>query len=246
MKNKVVMVVMFLIAYLGFLIATLPATVVLKHVSLPKSLNNSVKLAGVSGSVWHTRIEQVIYQGTRIEKVDTRLNAWSLLSLTPTLAITFGDAFSTGPEGQLDLALSSDTAAISNLSLLVNANDIAQQLPLPLPMTAKGSVALNIATGVFDLNKANQCITTQGKATWSKAGVIALEQDVKLGALNADIGCDKGELTLAISPNNDLGLTFTAYVHKGGKVSGKGYLKPGANFPAPLVTNNAKMIHFSN
>ena len=234
MRNKIAMGIIFVIAYIVFLIATLPTTFVLKHVTLPKNVTNSVYLSGVSGSVWHTRINQVKINGAPIDKVEARVSFWSLLSLTPKLSITFGDSFKAGPEGKFDLALSSDKATLTNLNLLVSANDVAQQLPLPLPMLAQGDVELTVSSAEIDLTKNNQCITATGNGAWSKAGITALDKTVPLGQLNADISCAKGVLTLVMSPKNDLGLTFTAAVGQNGKASGNGYLKPGPKFPAAL------------
>ena len=230
MKNKIALGVIFLMTYLGFLIATLPATVVLGQITLPKSIS----LSGVTGSIWHTQIAQVAMDKTRLEKVDASLSFWSLFSLSPAVSITFGDAMLAGPEGQLELAMSAEKATISNLTVLVKANEVAQQLTLPLPVSARGDIELSLAMAEIDLTKNNQCISAQGVTVWSKAGIIALEQNIPLGQLSADIGCESGALALTISPKNDLGLTFKALVGKGGSISGNGHLKPGANFPKAL------------
>ena len=230
MKNKIALGVIFLMTYLGFLIATLPATVVLGQITLPKSIS----LSGVTGSIWHTQIAQVAMDKTRLEKVDASLSFWSLFSLSPAVSITFGDAMLAGPEGQLELAMSAEKATISNLTVLVKANEVAQQLTLPLPVSARGDVELSLAMAEIDLAKNNQCISAQGVTVWSKAGIIALEQNIPLGQLSADIGCENGALALTISPKNDLGLTFKALVGKSGSISGNGHLKPGAKFPKAL------------
>ena len=230
MKKKFAIGGVFLLTYIGFLIATLPTTLVLNQVSLPKN----VQLSGVSGSIWDTSIAQVSIEGNNVQQVKSRLSFLSLLTLTPKLDITFGDELIAGPEGELALTLSQDKAKIDNLTLLLKANNIAQQLDLPLPMTARGDVELTLKTAEIDLTKNNRCIAANGTVTWSKAGIVALEQSVKLGKLNADIGCENGVLAVVISPKNDLGLTFTAYVQPGGKMSGNGFLKPGAKFPKAL------------
>ena len=230
MKKKFAIGGVFLLTYIVFLIATLPTTLVLNQVSLPKN----IQLSGVSGSIWDTSIAQANIEGNNVQQVNARLSFLSLLTLTPKLDITFGDELIAGPEGELVLTLSQDKAKIDNLKLLLKANNIAQQLDLPLPMTARGDVELTLLTAEIDLTKNNQCIIANGTVTWSKAGINALEQNVKLGKLNADIGCENGALAVVISPKNDLGLTFTAYVQPKGKMSGNGYLKPGAKFPKAL------------
>lgn len=234
MKNKFAIGGIFFITYLVFLIATLPTTFVLNYISLPKSVKNTVQFSGVSGSIWQTDIRQMAINGIHIDNVHADLNFWSLFSLTPKLSVTFGDAFSSGPEGKAEILLSQDKATINEMSLLIKANDVAQQLTLPLPMSARGDVELNIAKAEVDLSKNNQCIFVKGDINWSKAGVTAFDKSIILGQLNADLSCENGALAVVISPNNDLGLTFNAYVRQGGKISGNGFLKPGAKFPTAL------------
>lgn len=233
MKNKFAMGGIFIITYLVFLIATLPTAFVLTQVSLPNNIKRSVQFSGVTGSIWQTDIAQMAINGTVIEKVHADLSFWSLFSLTPKLTVTFGDSFSAGPEGKASLLLSQSKATINDMALLIKANKIAQQLKLPLPMSAQGDVELTVTNADIDLRK-NQCTLVKGDITWSKAGVEAFDKNIKLGQLNADIGCEDGALAVVISPDNDLGLTFNAYVRQGGKISGNGFLKPGAKFPAAL------------
>jgi general secretion pathway protein N len=230
MKKKFTIASIFILLYIGFLIATLPTSLVLNQLSLPKNIT----IFGVSGSIWNTDIAQVTIEQNPIQKVNAKLSFWSLFTLAPKVAITFGDSFTVGPEGELKLVLSTDKAIVNDLTVLMKANDIAQQINLPIPMTAKGDVELIVVNAELDLSNNNQCIAITGNASWSTAGVVALEQNVKLGNLTADISCDKGTLAVVISPKNDLGLTFTAYLSPKGKLSGNGYLKPGAKFPQEL------------
>jgi len=230
MKKKFVVGLVFLMAYFVFLIATLPATVLFNQVSLPKNLS----LSGISGSVWKTKVEQVAVGETVIKQVETELGFLSLLSLAPTLPVTFGDPLLSGPEGELDITFSKGVIEIDNLRLLLKANDIAQQLTLPLPVTAKGDVEINLSHAAINIEDSNKCIAADGMVTWSKAGVLALEESISLGRFNAKIGCEDGVLALLLSPENNLGLTFSAYVRQGGGVSGNGFLKPGNDFPKAL------------
>jgi general secretion pathway protein N len=233
MKNKFVIIVIFLITYVGFLIATLPATLLLSQF-LPTSINKNIHVSGVTGSIWNTKIEQVNIEEISIQKVKVKFNFWSLFILTPKLYISFGDSFIAGPEGEFTLVLSSEKAKINDLNVYLKANEIAQQLTLPLPMSAQGDVELTLQHVEIDLTKNNQCIVAKGTANWLKAGVVALEQNIKLGNFKADIGCENGALALILSPKNDLGLTFNAYVRKDGNISGNGFLKPAAKFPQVL------------
>ncbi len=117
--------------------------------------------------------------------------------------------------------------------MLVSANEVAQQLTLPLPVSAQGNIELTINQARINI-QSKQCLKIKGEVSWSKAGVVALEQNIKLGRLNADISCEDDALVLIISPKNNLGLTFSAFVRKGGRISGQGYLKPANKFPKAL------------
>jgi general secretion pathway protein N len=101
---------------------------------------------------------------------------------------------------------------------------------LPIPLIAGGNV--NIKVTEFTLGKPI-CQRAIGNITWHKAGVTAFDQRIALGSIAAGISCQQGALALAIDPNNNLGLTFTAYVRSRG-VSGSGFLKPGEKFPSTL------------
>jgi general secretion pathway protein N len=230
MKKKFAIGVVFLMTYLAFLVATLPAIVLLNQISLPKNIS----LSGVSGSVWQTKIDQIVIGEVVVNNIQTELSFWSLFTLSPTLPITFGDSFLPGPEGELDITLSQEKVEIENLSVFLKANGIAQQLTLPLPVTAKGNVEITLHHAVIDIKDNNKCIAADGLVTWNKAGVIALEENIQLGSFNGKIACEDGALALLLSPNNALGLTFDAYVRQGGRISGNGFLKPGAKFPKVL------------
>ena len=235
MKKKFAIGFVFLMIYFGFLVATLPAIVLLNQISLPKNIS----LSGVTGSVWQTKVDQVVIGEVVVNNIQTKLSFWSLFTLSPTLPVTFGDSFLPGPEGELDIILSQEKVEIKNLSVFLKANEIAQQLPLPLPVTAKGNVEVTLNHAVIDIKDKNKCLAADGLVTWNKAGVIALEENVQLGSFDGNITCEDGAFALLLSPNNDLGLTFAAYVRQGGRVSGNGFLKPGDKFPKVLNSSLA-------
>lgn len=232
MKKKFAIAVVFLMAYLGFLVATLPAAVLLNQIALP----NNIVLSGVSNSIWQAKIEQVSVDKLVINNIQTKLSFWSLFSLTPTLSVTFGDALLAGPEGELDISLSQEKITLADLHLFIKANEIAQQFTLPVPVTAKGDVNITLSHAAININD-NKCIAAEGLVEWSKAGANALNENISLGSFNAEVACEEGTLALLLSPNNNLGLTLNAYVRQGGRISGNGWLKPDAKFPS--VLNNA-------
>ncbi|TPH15244.1 type II secretion system protein N [Litorilituus lipolyticus] len=221
---------LFLGLFLIFLVASMPATFVLGQVKLPKNIG----VSSVSGTVWNMDIEQAFIAETTLNKINARLSFWSLFTLTPSVDITFGDPLIAGPEGKLTAAVSHESLSLSNVEVFVKANAIAQQISLPLPLTAKGDVEVMLTEMLIDLGNNNACIEAQGNIDWQRAGVIALEQNIKLNKLSAVIGCENQAISVTVNPKNDLGLTFSAYIQGQGAISGQGHLKPGAKFPNEL------------
>ena len=232
MKKWFVYGAMFVGVYLGFVIANVPAHWVISKVKLPKEL----VIENITGSIWHSSITQVSYLQKNqtpysISNINVSLNISSLLRLNPSFDITFGDALIKGPEGSLTISGFTDSLTVDHLDILLAANDITQQLSLPMPVTAHNNIKINIPT--FIVGKP-LCQSLEGQISWQKASVSALDEKVQLGALKATLSCENGALTLTVDPKNDLGLSFTAYVRDNSKVSGNGFLKPADKFPEQL------------
>lgn len=218
---------LFLSLYLVFVVMLMPVSFVLSQVSMPKA----VKLYGVSGSVWHTKVAQLQYNDVLLDDLDIRLNLTSLFALDPKLSVTFGSAMSKGPEGEMQVSGLLNEIKIFDADILVSAAEIANKLTLPIPMSAHGMV--NVKLQEFVIGKP-VCNVTQGRVTWKSASVTALEEKVTLGDFAGDLTCEQGALALKIAPENNLGLSFTAYVRQNARISGNGYLTPGSNFPETL------------
>ena len=231
MKKWFAFTAIFLSSYLAFLVATLPLALVINTVELPKHIN----VGTVSGSIWQGEITQVTVNNNQIEQVKIQLSFWSLLSLSPKLQVTFGDAMLSGAEGRFTLTISSKELILNDVELFVAANDIAKQLSLPIPVTAQGSVELSFAELSLNIAGKLTCQSAQGQVSWLRSGVVALNNNIKLGNISADMHCEQGDLIAKVLPENNLGLSFTARLSLAQqRASGQGYLKPGAKFPAQL------------
>jgi len=218
---------MFFGIYLVFLIATLPATWLVTFVKLPPN----IQITELEGTVWKSNARQIGIAGTVINDVNSNFSLLSLLMFDPKVTLTFGGALVNGPEGELTASQLLNNIKISDVKISLPANNIAEKLSLPIPMEAHNFIDLSISE--FVMGKPI-CQQLSGSILWKKAAVTALSEKVKLGRLSADLTCEKGALALVISPKNDLGLTFTTYVHSQSKASGNGFLKPGDKFPATI------------
>ncbi|MFT5758251.1 MAG: general secretion pathway protein N [Alteromonadaceae bacterium] len=233
MKKWFIYGAMFVGVYLSFVIATIPAHWVIGQIKLPKGL----VIESINGSIWSSTITQLTYIAPNqrpytINNVNVSLNSLSVLLLNPSADVTFGYALAKGPEGSLTISGLTDSLTLKNVDILLAANDIAQQLTLPMPIEAHDYIKINVAS--FVVGKPI-CQSLEGLISWQKASVSALDEKVKLGALKASLSCEEGALALTIDPLNDMGLSFTAYVRQNSQVSGNGFLKPADKFPEQLT-----------
>jgi len=231
MKKWFAFSAIFLSSYIAFLLVNAPLVLMTNNIELPRN----IAVQGVSGSIWQGKIASVIINGNEIKQIKTNVSFWSLFSLSPSIEVTFGDAMLAGPEGKFTLKASTEQLALTEVEVFISANDIAKQLSLPVPVTAQGNVELFLESMVITTIDKLSCSQAKGDVTWLRAGAIALEENIKLGKLSAGISCADGNLLAMVNPNNDLGLSFDGVLAlPSQKVSGQGYLKPGAKFPAQL------------
>lgn len=231
MKKWFVFSAVFLSSYLVFLVASAPLLLLTNNVTLPKNL----QISGVSGTIWQGEIAKVTINNIDIKDLSSTLSFWSLIGFSPAIDVTFGDAISAGPEGKFTLTVSSDSLILSKASLLMAANQVASQLPLPIPVNAMGNVELNVAELSVNTDNGLTCRQASGRLTWLRSSVVALDNTVKLGNISAELSCEKDDLLAKINPNNNLGLSFTArLLLPSQRATGQGFIKPGSKFPEAL------------
>ena len=227
MKKKFAYTAIFFTAYCVFVLALMPASWLMAQIKLPKN----VAVSAIEGTVWHTRILQVMVDDVVINQVQSSLSLMSVLMLDPKLDITFGNALVNGPEGQLTISGLLSDMVVEDAEINLPANTVAKRLNLAIDIIAHEQLQLNIERFIIG---APICSELQGDLQWKNAAVTAFEEKVQLGGLSAKLTCDKGELIADIDPNNNLGLSYRAELKQGGRLAGNGYLTPAAKFPEQL------------
>lgn len=227
MKKNFAIVAIFLVLYSVFVIALMPASWLIGQIKLPKN----VAVAGIEGSIWQTKISQVMVDDTLLNQVHSSLSLFSVLMLDPKLNITFGNALVNGPEGQLSVSGLLAELTVEEAKINVPANMVTAKLNLPIDVVAHETLDINIVRFVAGSPICSELI---GDLQWRNAAVTALDEKVKLGKLSATLSCEQGELIAEVEPNNDLGLSYRAQIKKGGRFAGSGYLTPGTKFPEQL------------
>ncbi len=227
MKKWFVGGAIFVVVYALFVVARTPAQWVIKQAELP----NTITLNGINGTIWNANIDSVVVNEYVINAVETHVNLLSLFTLNPSVDITFGGALVNGPEGYATVGNLLSDIKVNNAKVSVLANDIAKELTLPIPLTAKKYI--DVTLNEFVMGKPI-CSQLDGKVNWDNASVNALDEKVNLGSLKADLSCDKGKGVITFDPKNNLGLTMVVNVQSTNRVYGSGYIQPGSKFPTAL------------
>jgi general secretion pathway protein N len=226
MKKWFAIGAIFISVYLAFVIVAIPANFIVSYVKLP----NNIALNGIKGTIWQMTVDEVVHPKITLDNVEVSLSIGSFFSLDPRVDLEFGDDFSVGPSGRLSVAGLLADMTISDASMAISADAIAQQLTLPLPLVASGDINIFIKTFIVGQPI---CQNIQGNITWKKPSLSAFNETVQLGNLAANLSCKEGALAITIDEKNDLGLSFVTYVRPK-KVSGNGHLQPAKNFPENL------------
>jgi len=227
MKKVVGTVVGFIAVYIVFLVVSAPASLLVQWSELPKQ----VSVGEVSGSVWSPKIARIDVQDVSVHQLDAKVSVLSLLTFSPSVSASFGGALVDGPSGNVELNVSGNTFSLTQSNIELPASLIAPYIQSPIPVDAFGMVNLTLA----ELDYQNgQCSVADGKVVWQRAAISALEQEIDLGDFNATLSCEEQRITLTILPDNDLGLSFKAQLTPQGRLTGTGFVKPGAKFPAQL------------
>ncbi len=140
MKRKIVIASLFLLAYLGFLLAQLPASLVVRHLPLPPNL---VRLEGVSGTLWSGQAARVQYASESLTQLRWDLDGWSLLRLAPEASVRFGERSGLNGQGILGW---NGAAFGRDITLNAPAPWVLERVPMrpPFPLTATGQLQLKI------------------------------------------------------------------------------------------------------
>lgn len=218
---------LFIVCYLIFVVSILPAHLVLDKITLPKG----VSLQGIKGSIWQTHVDKIHIDNVEIMNLQSKLSPLSLLTLSPQVEANFGDAMLPGPEGSLTITLDNQLLLIEDAKILFSASEISSQLKLGDAVTAKGTIDITIEH--FTTGQP-MCGDLLGEVHWPKARIVAFDESIQVKELKGKLSCDNGAIVLTIDENNDLGLSFNAYMRSAGKLTGDGFLTPGEKFPQNL------------
>ncbi|MFM4803930.1 GspN family type II secretion system protein ExeN [Aeromonas bivalvium] len=224
MKRKIWILVVFLLAWLGFLLISVPASLVARHLPLPPM----VKLEGVSGTLWQGEIARLQYASESLTRLRWDLDGWSLLRLAPEVAVRFGERSGLNGQGMIGW---NGAAFGRDLTLNAPAPWVLARLPLrpPFPLTAAGQLQLKV-----DQFAQGQpwCDSLYGNLFWygaeaqTPAGKLLLgDPEARLTCLDSTLKVDLKQGSEAVQVAGQLELKANRqYLFQG-------TLKPGPELP---------------
>lgn len=179
---------LFLLCYLLFLLATLPAVQVLPRLSWPAG----IQLHDISGTLWQGRIGQLNWQKRTLQNVHWEVLFSRLWLGMPTVRLSLQDP---------DMAIASATVGwrgkwqIDDLMLQAQVSVLQQQLPYPLPAEASGTLHLNIDQ--LSISE-QQCLALKGQAEWRQAALQTPAGELLLNTPQAELGCRNNDLEITV------------------------------------------------
>ena len=184
--------------YLFFLIAYLPASIVLSNITLP----NNVILTSVSGSVWSGRIERI-----NVASIDVGTVKWTLSPLSLMIGELSADVSVVNNKQYLNTEINLSASGKMQLEETRFSIDLSSLAPLTygMPFSYSGTVA-----GYFPISffQKNNFIGLNGKLSLTSLKMIAPQEQYfgdfvvdfraeKEGATSGKIKDTAGDLNLA-------------------------------------------------
>lgn len=220
-------IIIGLLVYVIFLVATFPAKLVVKFVDLPKGLS----VAGISGSVWQGNIDNIRFERRQLDSFKWELSPWRLL---------LGQA-------QVDFSLGERNAPINGKGLVrvsfsgLYFEDFRFEAPIPLllgqkklPLNTKVNGDVSLFLSHFDSGEP-WCETLSGKAIFNQAQVQNQFGDYPLGDVAFDLSCTKGNIEFKTDDSlNSLGLVGSLMLEDKNRVAINAKMKETAEQPADL------------
>lgn len=230
MNQTIKWVLLGLVAYLIFLIAKLPASLVVGMVNLPQN----IAVGGVQGSIWNGSATTVVANNIAVENVKWEISFLRLFTGRIALDLKAGNARIGGKvsfTGPVSISLFDQTdIQASDFTLYLPANMVIAQVPLPVPVNANGRFKVQIE----ELDYPGQCAELIGKGQWLNAGLDGLAQPLMLGNFDADLSCVENDTLVAIKEPNSFGLTANAIITSSFGISVKGQFKPSEQIPTQV------------
>ncbi|WP_163932234.1 type II secretion system protein N [Paraferrimonas sp. SM1919] len=196
--SKVKWIVLAIVVYLVFLLASFPAQFITNNLKL-----KNISFNGVTGTLWSGASSSIAIDNISIEQVSWTLNPWSLLTGELAAEMKFGK-FNSKLKGQLKMAYGLNGAKLQDLQFEAPLAQLVAGKKLLLNSKLSGALSVDIAE--FSQGQP-WCMQLAGDIKVQQLQVNNGFGQFPLGNVQAVLSCKQGNVNLAIAENhNQLGL----------------------------------------
>jgi general secretion pathway protein N len=192
MKNRLLrqplLLLVFLLGYVVFLCASLPAAQVLSRLPLPAGL----QLYDISGSLWQGRIGELRWQKYRLQNLRWEVLFSRLWLALPTIHLSLQDPDTAIAAGRIGWR---GKWYFNEWQIKTSAADVQDWIAFPLPVRADGALKLNIAQLVINQT---ECSALSATLNWQQARLKTPLGDLQLDNPLATLSCKDNKIDAEI------------------------------------------------
>lgn len=227
MKNWKLNIGLLVGFYAIFMLANVPAAMVLEKLTLPAD----VKVSTARGTLWSGQLDAMQIKKDLLTNVSWELSPLGLLIGNLSASVKFGkvrDAKSISGVGDISTNFAMDQFSASDFTLRYPAADLISRVGWNLPTKIGGKIELKLN----DFASADPyCEALDGTVIWRKASLQGFKGEIALGKLDAELSCKDGEVVAKVTKKNPLGLQVTAVMGAKNKSTVNGFVKPNGDMP---------------
>lgn len=215
------LIVLGVVAYLVFLLATLPASFLTRYVLPATNVARAVQLQGVSGSLWQGQAAEARLNNFNLGKLNWEFRGWGLLLGKIDLLLRFAGDTTQG-RAQIRMGLGSGISA-SNVDVQMPAERLAP-LMYGFPISLAGEVHGNLKELELEPGRTLQA---RGRIVW-RAAALRAPQNIELGDIVTTLEpVNHGsKLTIKDQGQGPVEMDITITVKGNGEYKMNGWMKP--------------------
>ncbi|RXJ72666.1 general secretion pathway protein GspN [Veronia nyctiphanis] len=227
MKPKILLSLLLIVVFIVSVIAHLPARLAVNY--LPAS--TGIVVTGVEGSLWKGSAKNVTWKNRSLGTLSWDANLLRLFTGKADVSIALrGGIDGIDGKGRVGYSLSGPYA--SNLFVSAPAEAVMKNAPIPVPVSASGSLNLLVKDYQF---ASPWCAELDGSLNWVNGNVSSPMGDIKAGDVAAQLSCVDGSIAAkGDSKSSALTSEFSLELSPNQRYKVNGWLAPGSEFPPQL------------
>ena len=242
MKKTILLTLLGLLAFAGFFVAGMPATVVWQVAENHNLVPHNIEVSGVEGTLWEGSARQIVVHGLELPKTSWALSGDSLFEQKLLVDVETGharsDLFAKGL-----LGWDGEQLTISDARARASREQLQEWVQLPVPVVVDGRLSVSIPSmTVAD----GHCVALDGDGMLRQAEVQSPFGDVDLGQVTFDLDCKSNRLNIVASQSSaELKASAKVVVDRNGRYTVSGHLLPQDELAEPF-RNSLKFLGRAN